>query len=52
MRERLLVIGELFSFVLKLRLWWMLPLLLGLLLVAVLAAVAATPAGPFIYSVF
>lgn len=42
---------ELFAFLVQRRAWWMIPIVVGLLLVGVLVIVAqATPLGPFIYS--
>lgn len=47
------VLGELFRFLWKRRLWWMIPMMLVLLvLTALIALGAATPIGPFIYTLF
>jgi hypothetical protein len=44
-------IGELFSFLVYRRAWWLIPLVAGLLMVGLLIIVAeATPLGPFIYT--
>jgi hypothetical protein len=42
---------ELFGFMVERRVWWMIPIVAGLLAVGLLVIVAtATPLGPFIYS--
>jgi hypothetical protein len=42
---------ELFQFMLHRRHWWMIPIVVGLLLVGLFVIIAqATPLGPFIYS--
>jgi len=47
------IMGELFSFLWKERLWWMIPSILVLLLVGVLIVVAQSSAvTPFLYVLF
>lgn len=48
------IIGELFSFLGKRKMWWLMPLVVMLLLVgALLILAAASPAfAPFIYTLF
>ena len=47
------VVNGLFSFLWRQRLWWMIPILLAVVLVAVIVALAAHPAAaPFIYTLF
>ena len=51
--RRLGVVGELLSFLWRERLWWMIPILVALILVAVLVVLGSSPAvAPFIYALF
>jgi hypothetical protein len=51
LQSRASVIGELFSFFWKVRLWWMIPMIVVLLLFFfVFVFGASTPLAPFIYS--
>jgi hypothetical protein len=46
-------IGELFHFLIQRRAWFLIPIVLGLLVIGVLVALAsATQLGPFIYTIF
>ena len=50
---RATIVGELFSYLWKERLWWMIPSVLVLLLVGVLIVVAQSSAvTPFLYTLF
>lgn len=52
-RRRLGVVGEIFYFLWRERLWWMLPLVLALLGVSALVLFSSSPAvAPFIYALF
>lgn len=47
------VVGELFQFLWRQRLWWLMPMVCVLLLFGVLLLVAqTTPLAPFIYTLF
>lgn len=46
------LVSEFFSFMAENKLWWMTPILVVLGLLGVLLVLGATPAGPFIYSLF
>ena len=47
------VVNELFSFLWKKKLWWMIPILIAVVVVALLVALAAHPAAaPFVYTLF
>jgi hypothetical protein len=50
--DRLGVVGEIVQLVWSHKLWWMIPLLIALLLLAVLLTLSSTPVGPLIYPVF
>ncbi|PIR17088.1 MAG: hypothetical protein COV48_09000 [Elusimicrobia bacterium CG11_big_fil_rev_8_21_14_0_20_64_6] len=51
--RRLGVVNGLFAFLWKKRLWWMIPILLAVICVAILVALASQPAAaPFIYTLF
>lgn len=53
MFARMGVLGELFSFLWKRKLYWLVPMVVMLALIAVLLILASNPAtSPFIYSVF
>lgn len=45
-------LGDLLGLVWHRKLWWMVPLLVALLLLAVLVLIEATPVGPLLYPVF
>jgi membrane glycosyltransferase len=51
--RRLGVVGELLTFLWRERLWWMIPILIALILVALLVVLASNPAvAPFVYVLF
>jgi Family of unknown function (DUF5989) len=50
--DRLSVSGDLVTLVWRHKLWWMLPLLLALVVLAALVLLEATPLGPLLYPVF
>jgi hypothetical protein len=50
--DRLSVSNDLVTLVWRHKLWWMLPLLLALLVLAALVVLEATPIGPLLYPVF
>ena len=53
LRGMLGTLQELFRFMWKQKLWWLIPMVLVLLLFVVLIVLgSSTPAGPFIYTLF
>jgi hypothetical protein len=53
MRDRLGVLAALLALLWRDRMWWLVPAVLALLVVAMLATLgAATPLAPFIYPLF
>jgi membrane glycosyltransferase len=51
--RRLGVVGELLSFLWRERLWWMIPILIALVIVALLVVLGSNPAvAPFVYVLF
>ena len=53
MLERLAVLGQLFRFIFSGGRWWLMPVLVGMLLVgAFTLAGAASPLTPFLYPLF
>ena len=51
--EKLSTIRELFQYLWKERLWWMIPFVVTLLIVALLIVFGqASPVAPFLYTVF
>ena len=53
MRERLGVLGQLAGFLWTQRLWWLLPIVIGLAVIGALTIVgASTPLGPLLYPLF
>ena len=51
--RRMGVVGELLSFLWRERLWWMIPILIALILVALLVVLSSNPAvAPFVYVLF
>lgn len=53
MREKLSIMGELLQFLWRERLWWMVPFVVTLLIVAVLVIFAqSSPVLPFLYAAF
>ena len=47
------IVGELFSFLWKRKLWWLMPMLVVIVLFALLLVFAqASPVAPFIYTLF
>lgn len=49
--SRIGILGSLFSFLWKRKLWWLIPFVAILIIFAVLIVVASvTPLGPFIYA--
>lgn len=52
LRSRFGVLGELFAFFWKVRLWWLIPMVVALIVfIVVFVLLASTPAGPLIYSI-
>lgn len=53
-RTRFGIVGELFSFLWKRKLWWLLPLVVMLLVFSILLVISASggPLAPFIYTLF
>ncbi|HET6319292.1 MAG TPA: DUF5989 family protein [Chloroflexota bacterium] len=50
--DRLALGGDLLRLVWHHKLWWAVPVLVGLLLLAMLVVLQATPLGPLIYPLF
>jgi hypothetical protein len=50
--DRLAVSSDLIYLVWRHKLWWMLPLLLAMIVLAALVVLEATPIGPLLYPVF
>jgi hypothetical protein len=50
--DRLSVSGDLIYLVWRHKLWWMVPLLVAMAVLAVLVLLEATPIGPLLYPVF
>jgi len=51
LRSRLGILGELFSFLWKAKLWWIIPMMVLLFVFAIIFVFGAnTPLAPFIYS--
>ncbi len=51
LRSRLGILGELFAFLWKVKLWWLIPMIVMLLVFAVIFIFgASSPLAPFIYS--
>lgn len=50
--DRLATLGNVVEWVWRKKLWWMVPLLLSLVLLAALVALQATPVGPLLYPIF
>ena len=51
--RRLGVVGDLLAFLWRQRLWWMIPILLALVVVALLVLLGSNPAvAPFVYVLF
>ena len=51
--RRMGVVGELLGFLWRERLWWMIPILIALILVALLVLLGSNPAvAPFVYVLF
>lgn len=46
------LVGELFEFLRDNKKWWLLPILAVLVVFGVIAALAASPVAPFIYTLF
>ncbi|MFI5350713.1 MAG: DUF5989 family protein [Elusimicrobiota bacterium] len=47
------MVGELLTFLWRERLWWMIPILIALILVALLVVLGSNPAvAPFVYVLF
>lgn len=46
------ILADLFRFLRKRKKWWLAPMISVLLLLAILMAVSATAAGPFVYTIF
>ncbi|MCS6862858.1 MAG: DUF5989 family protein, partial [Abditibacteriales bacterium] len=53
LKNRLGIVGELFGFLWKRKLWWMIPMIVVLLLFGALIVFASSsPVAPFIYTLF
>jgi hypothetical protein len=53
LRIRTATIQRLFVFLWRMRLWWLMPVVVVLLAISLVAVLAvSTPLGPFIYAVF
>ncbi len=51
--RRLGVVGDLLAFLWRERLWWMIPILIALILIAALVLLGSNPAvAPFVYVLF
>ncbi len=50
--DRASVLGDIVTLVWQRKLWWLVPLLVTLLLLAALILLEATPVGPLLYPVF
>ena len=50
--DRLAVSGDLVNLVWQHKLWWMVPLLVAMVVLAALVVLEATPIGPLLYPVF
>ena len=50
--DHLSVSGDLINLVWRHKLWWMVPLLLAMVVLAALVVLEATPIGPLLYPVF
>ena len=50
--DRLAVSSDLVYLVWRNKLWWMVPLLLAMVVLAALVVIEATPIGPLLYPVF
>ncbi len=51
LRSRMGVLGELFAFLWKVKLWWLIPMVVVLLVfIVVFVLLPSTPLAPFIYS--
>ena len=50
--DRLSVSGDLSDLVWRHKLWWMVPLLLAMVVLAALVVLEATPIGPLLYPLF
>ena len=46
------LLREIWTFIKEEKLWWMSPIIIALLLVAILIALTTTGAAPFIYTLF
>lgn len=52
-RVRTATIRRLFSFLWKMKMWWLMPLVVILIILSLITIMAAsTPLGPFIYAIF
>jgi len=52
LNDRVAVTSDLVRLIWEHRLWWVVPLLLALLLLAVLVVLESTPVGPLLYPLF
>lgn len=50
--DRLGVLGDILQLVFRRKLWWFVPVLIALFVLAVLLMLEATPVGPLIYPLF
>ncbi len=53
MKNRVGILGELFQFLWRRKLWWMIPMIMVLLLFgAIIVFAGSSPIAPFIYTLF
>jgi len=53
LKRKMGILGELFEFLWKAKMWWLIPMLIVLLIFgAVLIFAASSPIAPFIYTLF
>ena len=46
------IVGEFWAFLRESKKWWMLPIIVALIFLAVFALLASTPIAPFVYTLF
>lgn len=53
MKEKALTVGELFSFLWKRKLWWLIPMVIVILTIGILVVfVGSSPLAPIVYPLF
>jgi hypothetical protein len=52
MAKRMGIVGEFLLFLKENKAWWMVPIIVSLLLLALLIVLGSTSAAPFIYTLF